>query len=107
MSKEIRFQEASLKADAARERLIESAHRAKARIAPRELATDARIKICQGVRNSACRAKARMRDRPIPTGAAIGALMIYIFRRPLWALLRGRRVNDNERKTHGSETHHG
>lgn len=88
------------RADAARQQLVDSANRVKERLSPAALKQDAKDGIVDAARNAATNLTAKARQRPVATGAAAGAFLLYLCRRPLAALF-GRlyvRLHDSHRQ---------
>lgn len=95
------------RADAARRQLQNSANRAKERLSPAALKQDAKDGISGAVRNVATNLTAKARQRPVATGAAAGAFLLYLGRRPLAALFRRLYVRLHDSQTQESETQDG
>ncbi|WP_022682681.1 hypothetical protein [Sphingobium bisphenolivorans] len=87
MSQEELYRQASVRADERKAAFLSAAQVAKARVAPARLKQDVRAKVSGTVQNGAASAVAKVQERPFAAAAAGGALGIYLFRRPLWALL--------------------
>ena len=86
MKRETAYREACARADAARARLIASAGEAKARSAPARLKQDAMAAATGAVLDGMARGAAQARQHPVALGAAAGAFLLYLARRPLAAL---------------------
>lgn len=86
MSREIAYRDAVARTDLARARLKNSADDAKARIAPARLKQDVVDKATGAVLNGIATGAAKAQQRPVAVGAAAGAFILFLFRRPLAAL---------------------
>lgn len=82
------YHAAHARAERAKAAFLESLSGTKARITPARLKSDARQKVTETVMNGAAGAAARVRERPVAFGAAAGALIIFLARKPLAALFR-------------------
>jgi hypothetical protein len=101
------YRAACERADAARGQFLNSANRAKERLSPAALKQDAKDKVSGAARNVTTNLTAKARQRPVATGAAAGAFLLYLCRRPLAALFRRLYVRLHDSHTQESETEDG
>lgn len=98
------YQQATVRVQARKTALLSSLYEARERLAPGRLLVDAKGKIIGSISAIPSQAVIKVRERPVAFGAAASAFTIYLFRRPLAALL-GRvyvRLKDRNRETdHG------
>lgn len=83
MKQEQAYREAAARADARKAALVSSALAAKTRVAPARLKRDAKDKATETLLDGTAYAAAKVRQRPAATAAAVGALALYLLRRPL------------------------
>ena len=88
MTAEEQYQRANVEVEQKKAALRSSAAAAKARLSPARLKEDAKHKVVGRLQQAKSTAMAQVNERPVATGAAAGALAIYLFRRPLSALFR-------------------
>lgn len=106
MSPEEQYRQASAQAERRKAELLSSAAAVKARIAPGRLKQDVRQKAAESLAEGGAYIAAKVTQRPVAVGAAAGALLLYVFRRPLSALF-GRiyvRLTDRPPLKHRTET---
>ncbi|HEX7741724.1 MAG TPA: hypothetical protein VF442_04720, partial [Sphingobium sp.] len=106
MSPEEQYRQASAQAERRKAELLSSAAAVKARIAPARLKQDVRQKAAESLAEGGAYIAAKATQRPVAVGAAAGALLLYVFRRPLSALF-GRiyvRLTDRPPLKHRTET---
>ena len=94
---EIAYRAAVANADAQRTRLVDSAQAAKARISPARLKQDAKDKVAATALDGVAYVGAKVQQRPIAVTAAVGALGLFMARRPITALLRRLYVRFHDR----------
>ena len=107
MSLEERYAQATADAAQKQAALLCSAAAVKERISPARLKQDARQKIADGMSNGSAYVTAQVQERPVAAGAAVGALLLYMFRRPLWALFRRTYVRITNHTPETAEADHG
>ncbi|AEG48243.1 hypothetical protein Sphch_0548 [Sphingobium chlorophenolicum L-1] len=88
MKREQAYRDATALADARKAAFLSSALAAKARVAPARLKQDARDKTTETLLDGTAYAAAKVRQRPAATAAAVGALALYLMRRPLGSLFQ-------------------
>lgn len=88
MSRENAYRESCVRVDAARAQLMASADAAKARVAPARLKQDVKDKISNAALDGVARVAVQVQQRPVAFGAATGAFVLFLARRPLAALFR-------------------
>lgn len=101
MTRPTHYQEATARAQERKAVLLSSLSEAKTRLAPGRLLDDVRGRMIGSITAIPSQAVEKARQRPIAVGAAAGALLIYLLRRPLWTLF-GRlyvRVRNRNRET--------
>lgn len=104
MSRTEDYRAASVRADQARSAFLGSITAAKARIAPARLKADTKRKIIETAMNGTANTAARIQERPIAVGAAAGAFLIFLTRKPLAALFRRLYVHIKSPGPENSET---
>lgn len=107
MSPEQRYRQASAQAEERKATFLSSAAVAKARLTPARLTRDAKEKASETLSNGKAYLTAKVQERPVAVGAAAGALVLYLFRRPLSALFRRMVVRITNRSPDTSETDDG
>lgn len=107
MTDEEQFRQASAEAERRKSAFLSSVAAAKARLSPARLKQDAKHKMSDGLYNSGSRAMATVSEHPVATGAAAGAVVLYLFRRPAWALFHRLYVRITNRTPDRSEKDHG
>lgn len=107
MSSEEQYRQASAQAEQRKAAFLSSATAAKERLAPARLKEDAKHKLSDGLANGKAYAEAKFHERPIAVGAAAGAAMLYLFRKPLWALFKPVYVRITNRTPDITETDDG
>lgn len=107
MSANLRFQEACLRADAARAQMLDSATAARARVAPARLKQDVMDKAGDAVKNGLAQAAVQAQQRPFALGAAVAAFGLFLARRPLAALFTRLYVRISDTPPENSETDNG
>lgn len=107
MKQEQAYREAAARADARKAALVSSALAAKARVAPARLKQDAKDKATETLLDGTAYAAAKVRQRPAATAAAVGALALYLLRRPLGTLFQRLYVRVRNRTEETSETDDG
>ncbi|WP_176595554.1 MULTISPECIES: hypothetical protein [Sphingobium] len=107
MKQEQVYREAAARADARKAALVSSALAAKARVAPARLKRDAKEKATETLLDGTAYAAAKVRQRPAATAAAVGALALYLLRRPLGTLFQRLYVRVRNRTEEISETDDG
>ncbi|WP_313808689.1 hypothetical protein [Sphingobium sp.] len=100
MNREDAYRDAAARVDARKAALMSSALAAKARLAPARIRQDVRDKATETLLDGAAYAAAKVQQRPAATAAALGALVLYVMRRPLGTLFRRMYV----RMRNGTET---
>ena len=88
MSLEERYAQATAEAAHKKAAFLCSTAAVKARVSPARLKQDAKQKVAVGMSNGSAYVAAKVQERPVAAGAAASALLLYMFRRPLWALFR-------------------
>ena len=88
MSPEEQYRQARAQAEQRKAAFLSSATAAKARVAPARLKEDARHKLGDSLTDGKAYVEAKFHERPIAMSAAAGALALYLFRKPLWALFK-------------------
>ncbi|MEJ7935647.1 hypothetical protein WG907_15460 [Sphingobium sp. AN558] len=83
MSEHQNYRQASFRADQRKAILLSSLGDAKARLAPARLMADAKDKVIGAVTAIPNIGVEKARQRPLAVGSAVGAFLIYLFRRPL------------------------
>lgn len=101
------YREATVRAEQKKAAFLASARAAKARVTPARLKQDARTKAGETVQEGIALAAAKIGQRPVATGAAAGALLLFLMRRPLGSLFRRLYVRLGNRKDDYSETDDG
>ncbi len=101
------YRDACAKAQIAKDRLAASADEAKARIAPARLKQDVVGKIKASACSMLSNTKAKAREHSVATSAAGGAFLLFLARRPLWALLRRSYVRVRTAYSRDTETDNG
>ncbi|MCP1470724.1 hypothetical protein J3E64_002417 [Sphingobium sp. OAS761] len=89
MNRRETYRAATMHAQAQRGRMIASAQAAKARIAPSRLKQDAIDKMTAAALDGVATAAVQVQQKPVAFGAAAGAFLLYLARRPLAALFGG------------------
>lgn len=107
MSLEERYVQATARAEQQKAVFLSSAAAAKARLAPARLKEDLKQKAVDGVLNGSAYVAAKAHQRPIAFGAAAGALVLYLFRRPISALFGRMYVRMKNSNPETSETQDG
>lgn len=107
MNRKIAYRAACARTRDARERLLTSVQAARNRVAPARLRQDAAAGVVGAAMDGAAYAAAKARQRPIATGGAIAALLLYLARRPLAALFGRLYVRIRPPQTEVSETDNG
>lgn len=77
------YRQASLRASQRKAVLLSSLDDAKARLAPARLASDAKDKVIGAITAIPKLGVEKAGQRPVAVGSAVGAFLIYLFRRPL------------------------
>ncbi|MDO7833771.1 hypothetical protein Q4610_01815 [Sphingobium sp. HBC34] len=88
MRGELAYREAVARADLARAQFLTTAEEAKQRVAPARLKQDLKDRISGAALDGVARAAAQAQQRPVAIGAAAGAFVLFLARRPLTALFR-------------------
>lgn len=88
MTREEQYRQASSEAERAKAAFLSSAEMTKSRVAPARLLQDARQKAGNTLANGRTRLVEAVKERPVAAVAGGGALLLYLFRRPLTALFR-------------------
>ncbi len=88
MTAEEQYQRANVEVEQKKAAFRSSATSVKARLSPARLKQDAKHKMSDGLHKIGSTAVVQVTERPVATGAAVGALAIYLFRRPLSALFQ-------------------
>lgn len=104
MSKQTDYRAATAHAEAAKARFMATLGEARQRIAPARLKSDARQKAAGLAIDAGQAARAGIRQRPVAIGAAAGALLLWLARRPIGTLFHRLYVRF---KTRNSETDDG
>lgn len=107
MNRESAYRAAAARAALARTQLRTSAEDAKARIAPARLKQDVIDKASGVVLDGIAIGAAKAQHRPVATGAAAGAFVLFLFRRPLAALFGRLYVRISNPNPDNSETDDG
>ncbi|QGP80883.1 hypothetical protein [Sphingobium sp. CAP-1] len=107
MSRETAYRQAITRADAARAQFLASAQAARVRIAPARLKQDAKDGISAAALNGVAQVAAQVRQRPVAIGAAAGAFLLFLARRPLAALFGRLYVRFTHKDSEISETDDG
>ena len=107
MSSEEQYLQAAAEVERRKASFYSSAAAVKKRIAPARLKADIQDKVVDGLQKGAARVTTRVSERPVETGAAATAFLIYLNRRPLSALFRRLYVRITNRTPETSETHDG
>lgn len=107
MSSEIAYRDACAKAQIAKEKFAETSREAKARIAPARLKQDVIANAKMSASDLAARASAKVKERPIASGAAGIAFLLFLARRPVMALLKRSYVHCRNVYSRDTETDHG
>lgn len=107
MKREEAYRDAVARADVRRTAFMSSALAAKARITPARLKQDAKGKATETLLDGTAYAAAKVRQRPAATAAAIGALALYLLRRPLGTLFQRIYVRIRNRTEETPETDDG
>ncbi|MGE4323252.1 MAG: hypothetical protein AB7E60_09515 [Sphingobium sp.] len=101
MNRKAAYRLAVTEAEEAKARFLATLGEAKQRMAPARLKSDAKQKAAELVLDTGRKAAAGIKQRPIASGAAAGALIICLARRPIGTLFRRLYVRF---KTRNSET---
>lgn len=88
MSRERAYREAMARATIARAQMLASAQAARARIAPARLKQDVKTKISDVALDGVANLAAQAQQRPVAVGAAAGAFILFLARKPLTALFQ-------------------
>lgn len=88
MNLETHYHEACGRADAARSRLAVTAQEAKGRVAPARLTQDLKNKVSGAINGGVADVVSKVQQRPVATGAAATAFVLFLAREPLTALFR-------------------
>lgn len=107
MSPEERYAEANGEAARKKAAFVSSAATAKARLSPARLKQDVKDKAFNSVQKGKTKIAATVQRRPLAAGAAATALTLYLFRRPVSALLKRMYVRITNRQPEESETDDG
>jgi hypothetical protein len=97
------YREATVRAEQKKAAFLASAEVAMARVAPARLKQDVRTKADETVREGIALAAAKVAQRPVATGAAAGAFLLFLMRRPIGSLFRRLYVRLGNRKDQFSE----
>lgn len=107
MSSEERYRQATAQAEQRKVAFLASAAAVKARITPARLKQDVKQKAVDRLTEGGAYIAAKATQRPFAVGAAAGALLLYVFRRPISALFGRIYVRLNDRRPATSENDDG
>lgn len=91
MTDTVALDAAALQVRMAREKMIGTAHQLQARLAPATLLDQAVETVRSGATDLALTTTNSARRSPGLAAGAVAAVVLFLVRRPLWRLLRGRR----------------
>ena len=107
MNREKQYLQASTHAAQKKVAFLSSAAATKARLSPARLKQDVKHKAVEGLLNGSSHAVAKVNEHPVAVAAGGGALLLYLFRRPLSALFGRMYVRITNRTPETSETDDG
>lgn len=107
MTREDQYRQATAEVERAKAAFLSSAEATKSRVAPARLMHDAKEKAGDTLVDGRERIVEGVKEHPVATAAAGGALLLYLFRRPLTALFRGAYVRVTNRPQEILETDDG
>ena len=102
-----RYHQATVRAEQKKVQFLSSVSAAKERVKPGRLKQDIKEKAANGIHNGRLYLTDKVRQQPVAVGATAAALLIYLFRRPISALLKKTYVRITNRNPELAETDDG